>query len=370
MDWNRGTIGSALLHGGFIVWVILGDWLFAPADAPEIPVAEVSLVSSAEFDKMSAQAAAAAQAAVTPPAAASEPPPQRPAPAAEATPEVLPEAEIAQPDLAPVPDAPLADVAQPIPVPSTDIPPAPRPIDRVADTPVNDVNDTPVLADTVTPEVTDQPAENVVETPPEPAASPQEAATQIVTEAVETSADAPQLAPTASRRPQGRPKPTVAEPPPDEVAAQTPPDPAAEPTDTTAVDDAVAAALAEASADPAEQPSADTGASSGPPMSAGEQDALRVAIKKCWNLGALSSEAMRTTVTIYVALGQDGTPDLGSLALIGSEGGSAESANKMFEVARRAIARCGKSGFPLPPEKYETWKELELVFDPDGMRLR
>jgi hypothetical protein len=42
----------------------------------------------------------------------------------------------------------------------------------------------------------------------------------------------------------------------------------------------------------------------------------------------------------------------------------------MFEVARRAIIRCGKGGYPLPPEKYAQWKELELVFDPSGMRLR
>ncbi len=361
MEWNRGTIGSAFLHGGFIVWVILGDWLFAPAQAPEIPVAEVSLISSSEFDTLAAAAAAQAKAAATPPAAASQPPPQRPAPEPEVTPEVLPEAETLQTEIAPAPDAPLAQEAQPIPVPSTDVPPAPRPIDRVADTPVDDTTDTPELADTVTPEVSDQPSETVLDTPPEPAASPEEATTQIVTEAVNTQEDAPQLAPTASRRPQGRPK-VVAQVPPEEV----PP----EETDTAAVDDAVAAALAEAAAEPAVEPSSDTGASSGPPMSAGEQDALRVAIKKCWNLGALSSEAMRTTVTIYVALGQDGTPDLGSLEMIGSEGGSADSANKMFEVARRAIARCGKSGFPLPPEKYETWKELELVFDPDGMRLR
>lgn len=367
MEWNRGTVGSALLHGGFFLWVILGDWLFAPADAPEIPVAVVSIMSSAEFDKMAA-AAAAAKAEVAP-AAASRPPPQRPAPAPEPSPDVLPEADLAQPDPAPVPDAPVADAAQPIPVPITDVAPAPRPIDRVADTPVDDTNDTPELADTVTPKVSDQPAETVLDTPPEPAASPQEATTQIVTEAVKTQVDAPQLAPTASRRPQGRPKP-VAEVPPPELPAEPTPEPPPEPvdpaSDTAAVDDAVAAALAEATA----EPSPDTAAPAGPPMTTGEKDALRVSIKKCWNLGALSSEAMRTTVTVFVALAQDGTPDLASLKLLGSEGGSAASADKMFEVARRAIARCGKAGFPLPPEKYESWKELELVFDPDGMRVR
>lgn len=363
MEWNRGTIGSALLHGGFIVWVILGDWLFAPSDAPEIPVAEVSLLTSAEFDNL----AAAAKATVTPPATASAPPPQRPAPAPEATPEVLPKAEVAQAEPAPVPVAPVADEAQPIPVPQTDVAPAPRPIDRVADTPVDDVTDTPALADTVTPEVTDAPAETILDTPPEPAASPEEAATQIVTEAVKTEDTAPQLAPTSSRRPQGRPVvPKVAEAVPQEPVVEPPPP---EETDTAAVDDAVAAALAEAAAEPAEIAAADTG-TSGPPMTSGEQDALRVAIKKCWNLGALSSEAMRTTVMVFVALGQDGTPDLGSLRMVWAEGGTAESADKMFEVARRAIARCGKAGFPLPAGKYESWKELELVFDPDGMRLR
>ena len=27
-------------------------------------------------------------------------------------------------------------------------------------------------------------------------------------------------------------------------------------------------------------------------------------------------------------------------------------------------------GFPLPPEKYDQWREMELVFNPDGMRMR
>jgi hypothetical protein len=175
---------------------------------------------------------------------------------------------------------------------------------------------------------------------------------------VDTQDDAPQLAPTASRRPQGRPA-AVADAP-DSVVDD-------------AVNDAVTAALqdvpAEPVTEPVTQPSRDSRAS-GPPMSNGEVDALRVAIKQCWNLGTASSEAMRTTVTLSVSLAQDGSPDTGSIRLLGSEGGSEASTKTMFDAARRAIARCGKNGFPLPPEKYETWKELELVFDPNGMRLR
>ena len=35
----------------------------------------------------------------------------------------------------------------------------------------------------------------------------------------------------------------------------------------------------------------------------------------------------------------------------------------VWRKARRAILRCGAQGFPLPDDKYETWRELELIFD-------
>ena len=46
---DRGTIISGIGHLGLILWVVLGDWLFAPKDMPEIAVAEVSMISEAEF---------------------------------------------------------------------------------------------------------------------------------------------------------------------------------------------------------------------------------------------------------------------------------------------------------------------------------
>jgi hypothetical protein len=51
-------------------------------------------------------------------------------------------------------------------------------------------------------------------------------------------------------------------------------------------------------------------------------------------------------------------------------GGDENSAQIMFRAAKSAIVRCTKDGYPLPREKYEQWKDLELVFDPNGMRLR
>ena len=41
-----------------------------------------------------------------------------------------------------------------------------------------------------------------------------------------------------------------------------------------------------------------------------------------------------------------------------------------FEAARRAIIRCGSRGFPLPAEKYDQWREVEMVFNPEGMRMK
>ena len=50
--------------------------------------------------------------------------------------------------------------------------------------------------------------------------------------------------------------------------------------------------------DEATAPSADI--PRGPPMTQGEREALRVAVQQCWNVGSLSSEALRTTVVVSV----------------------------------------------------------------------
>ena len=364
---DRGAIISGAGHLGLILWVILGDWLFAPSDMPPVEVAQVSLMSAAEYDAMVASAPKAVDVAPEPAAEpVAEPAPDVPAaepPAAEALaeplPDTLPVDAAPQPIEAPEPTAPVADAPQPIPVPNMDQAPAPRPIDRVADVPVDQPTDAPEIADTPTPEVSDTAAPDapVIETP-EPEAAPQEATTQIITEAVDTQDNAPQLAPTSSRRPQARPEKVA------DVPVEDPPAPVAD------TNDAIAAALAEAAAEPPADTGGQTDAPEGPPMTAGEIEDMRVAVKTCWNLGTLSSDAMRVTVVVAVSLSQNGTPDGGSIRMISAAGGDDAAAKQIYDTARRAIIRCGKNGFPLPPEKYETWKELELVFDPNGMRLR
>ena len=105
------------------------------------------------------------------------------------------------------------------------------------------------------------------------------------------------------------------------------------------------------------------------PLSVGEKDTFGVAIQKCWNVGSLSSAALETTVVVAVSLARDGKPLTSSIRQIGSEGGTAASVEQAFATARRAIIRCGLSGFKLPSDKYDQWKDLEMTFNPERMRI-
>ena len=73
-------------------------------------------------------------------------------------------------------------------------------------------------------------------------------------------------------------------------------------------------------------------------------------------------------VELTVSLGADKKPVASSVQLAGSNG-DAGPTRQAYEAARRAILRCGATGFPLPDAKYETWKDLRLVFDSQGIGL-
>ncbi|MGB2892293.1 MAG: energy transducer TonB, partial [Albidovulum sp.] len=111
-------------------------------------------------------------------------------------------------------------------------------------------------------------------------------------------------------------------------------------------------------------------AASGPPLTGGEKDALVVAVKACWNVGALSTDALNTIVTVGVSMDQSGMPISNSIRMIGYEGGDEAAARQAYEAGRRAIIRCAKNGYPLPVEKYAQWQEIEIVFNPEKMRMK
>jgi hypothetical protein len=386
---NTGQIISGAGHAGLILWVLVGGFFHPSRDVPEVAVTSVSLLSAKQYEELAAAAVGKPDvpAGVDQPAPAkpvldpavsprplakprTEPAPEpQPEPLQESTPDVTQIEPLPVPDevMAPEPLAPVADVEQPLPVPDTEVA-KPQDAPRVAPVPAEAPEPDAEVAEMPTPAVSPDAAPDAqVVTEDRPEAAPEAATTQIITEAVETT-DKPSLAPASSARPRTKPPARTAETPEAETPAaaaeaEAPPAP-----EEDSIADAVAAAVSEAEAEPAGTNG--TVENAGPPMTDGEKDALRVAVQACWNVGSLSSDALLTTVTVAVSVAQDGIPDVTSIRMIGFEGGTEASARQAYEAARRAIIRCGAKGFQLPPEKYEQWRNIEMEFNPERMRIK
>lgn len=386
---NTGLIISGAGHAGLILWVLVGGFFHPSRDVPEVAVTSVSLLSAKQYEEL----AAAAVGKPDVPAVVEQPEPAEPvldpavSPRPEAKPETAPAPE-AQPEplqdsnpdvseieplpvpeevVAPEPLAPVADVEQPLLVPETEEA-KPQDAPRVAPVPAEAPAPDAEVAEMPTPAVSPDAAPDaqmVEEDKPE--AAPEAATTQIITEAVETT-DKPSLAPTSSARPRTKPPARTADTPEAETPAAAAEAEASPTPEEDSIADAVAAAVSEAEAEPAGNDG--TVENAGPPMTDGEKDALRVAVQACWNVGSLSSDALLTTVTVGVTVAQDGIPDVGSIKMIGFEGGTEASARQAYEAARRAIIRCGATGFQLPPDKYEQWRNIEMEFNPERMRIK
>ncbi|MFS4582282.1 energy transducer TonB [Phaeobacter sp. C3_T13_0] len=370
--------GHALLSG----WVVFGAWF--PSEPLTLAVQDVALISSEEFAKLSQQRAAPVVAATAGDLTQPEPETR---PELIPSPDPEPEPQITQPApiTAPEPDPELAERPEPQPVEPTppvaaptapDVPetstvtpqlserPQLRPLDRVAPTPVAPPEPDTQIDDIAQPEIANE-AGSEAERDAQQATAEAAANDRIVTEEVEAETEqVASAAPAQSLRPRTRPdRPTAAaQPEPASTqATQTPSEPTPDRAD--AVEDALAAALAGGGEIEAPEPS-------GPPLTSGEKDALRVAVQQCWNVGSLSSEALRTTVVVSVSLAQDGRPEEGSIRMLSSTGGSGAAAKQAFGAARRAILRCGARGFQLPSDKYAQWRNIEMTFNPERMRIK
>jgi len=69
-------------------------------------------------------------------------------------------------------------------------------------------------------------------------------------------------------------------------------------------------------------------------------------------------------------MSETGFPDNESIRMTDAVGGSLVAERTAYNAARRAIVRCGMSGFDLPEEKYSQWRSIEIVFDPIKMRIK
>jgi hypothetical protein len=404
---DTGNVISGTGHLALIGWMFFGS-VFR-SDPPPFEMTEVSVISGAEYEALLAaqqppdtavevaqpdapevapevpEVAAQPDEAIEQPAPLpTETPPPDDAPEVAEQQQLPPETEVD--DTPPVLDEPVGDVA--VLVPEVAPQAVPRPVERVAPEPVAQPEPDAMPAEEPQEAVAPDAEGETVE-PPQEAAAPEEATTEIVTEATK--------APAASSRPPGRrptapvqqavetpepaetprpaevPQPVETAEAPEPVETPAPvetPVPAEEPApDTSDVDaDAIAAAVAAAAESVAETPQ--PAVPTGPPLSNGEKESLRVAVSACWNVGSLSSEALSTTVIVSVSMNQDGTPNTGSITLEGSEGGSDGAARQAFEAARRAIIRCGAKGYNLPAEKFGQWQTIEMTFNPERMRIK
>lgn len=394
--FDKGTVVSAVGHVGLILWVLVGDWLFAANAAPEPMVMTVSTMTSDQFAEMVAatQTPAEVTAPVRPqarPEEVVEPPPEEPPPPVEEPPPPVEEAppppvELPPEEIAPEPvvepppnDAAQAEVEQPLDSISTEVQPLAEAEEIVAPDPVQPEIEAET-SDTPEPAVSEvAAAEEVI-----PDAPTEETVAEDTGDILETEANRDQEAETgmtASIRPRSRPEraaelePEVevasADVPQDAPAEETPEEPAEQAVDPldAALDEA---AVSDAPADePANQP-VETGGQNlpvGPPLTGSETSNIKSAIARKWSLGSVSTEVMSTTITILVTFSPEGAPI--SVDLLSSDGPSDAATNTAFSAARRAVLRAHQEGgIPLPPDKYSTWREIEMVFDPNGMRLR
>ena len=363
-----GWILSGLGHSALILVLLFGGLFWGDRIPESVSVSEVAVISEEEFAALALPEAAPEPQTDAPevsvPEASEEAPDTPTEEVAPTLPEVsdveVPEApeipDITVPE--PVPGAVAVDTAPPVPAPPSELDgtsleqeavaaPAPRvaAIPQVAPPP--DAETAPEVVPDTAPEPTPDPTP---EPEPEDAAAPEAASDRIVTEAEEEK----NYAPASSMRPRSRPARPVRR-------AETPraPEPQTQQSNT---DDAVAAALNDTQST--------TQTRTGPPLTGGEREGLRVAISRCWNVGSLSTDALGTTVVVAVEMEQSGRPISGSIRLVSSSGGSSSGERQAFEAARRAIIRCGVNGFPLPVEKFDQWREIEMTFNPEGMQFR
>jgi outer membrane biosynthesis protein TonB len=113
------------------------------------------------------------------------------------------------------------------------------------------------------------------------------------------------------------------------------------------------------------QKTASLGTQNGRPvnqMSQSELDALQGQIERCWNppLGAIDADSL--TVRLKFVLTRDGRVE-GRPEVINSS--TSPFFRAAADSARRAVQRC--QPYQMPAEKYDTWRDVILNFDPRKM---
>lgn len=103
------------------------------------------------------------------------------------------------------------------------------------------------------------------------------------------------------------------------------------------------------------------------PLSLSEKDAIRSQIAKCWSVPAGAKDAHELIVTLVIQLAQDGTVLKVELANSDKDRYSRDTFFRAAaDSAMRAVHLCSPLK-NLPPDKYATWRDMEMTFDPKEM---
>jgi len=105
-------------------------------------------------------------------------------------------------------------------------------------------------------------------------------------------------------------------------------------------------------------------------LTASDEAKMRAAVERCWNAAAIigAPEPENLVVTLEFELNRDGSltaaPRVSNALQINLSG------NRFWKVAEReaisAVVKCAPYDF-LPSDRYDTWKEFKLNFDPSQM---
>jgi colicin import membrane protein len=303
-----------------------------------------------------------------------EPKTERPAPKPTAKPHTVPDAKTVGEN-----DIDLDDVPKPEASPRTietaaapKVEPAPRP-DPVPVEAKPEPKPEPVEAK---PEPAPAPKpEPVAEKPPEPTPAPDVKPDPVAEAIAATDTPTEQM-----EFPDQLPKPESRPQPPAQQVAKAEEKKAEKPVEKTAkapkqedlesiLDQAKALVTKEAPAGGGAKRSTETAAlgndrpSTGAKLSVSEMDALRQRLGQCWSIPAGVDDAEVLKVSVRFRLDRSGELEARPEVIRG--GGSSGPARTAAESAVRAVAKCAP--FNLPADKYETWAEVVVNFDPSDM---
>jgi hypothetical protein len=322
-----GLAVSLFGHVALLVWALVTLPSPKPLDASQIEAIPVSFVKIADITSI---------------------------PTGEETPKPV----IKKPKPEPVVEEPKVEEPPPLPEPEP-TPPEPKAPEPAPVAPTPPTPPEPTPPEPTPPEPTPEPEPTPAETPPD--------------EAAPEPAPEPEATPEAEPPPEQTPPPAAEPPPEEKVEIQPKPDSVPEPKprpkivaeapteqpDTFNPDKIAALLDKDKTAAEPEKPEPSLGGTTSAvdaQMTVTELDALRARLAECWSPPIGWTDPAEVRVILMLSLNPDGS--------VAGEPQVQERPNGRYEQAApesalRAVRRCAP--YALPPEKYDSWKQVKIV---------